>query len=1158
MSENDSADSLMASPLMVTGTDLPVQLESKNESGCPRRCFPRSARALRVLWKYSRPRPDAPLILPGEHDGEVASGGLVGREAALASLRTAVDDSLTGRGRLFLIVGEAGIGKTALAAGIAEYATEQDVAVLWATCWSGDGAPPYWPWVQVLRALEPEHSEGTPAVATPAEARRILPDLVNPPTGRSSQGTSGERFALFDAVASFLLNEARAQPLLVIVDDLQWADTPSLLLLNFLARQVKSGPLMVLGTFRDDEVSVDRQRAPLLAEARSQAEVIALTGLATDEVEQLIGAMSGTRLWAGLAPVVHRRSGGNPFFVREVTQLLLSRSGPDETGVPGGIPDAVRQVVAQRLARLPQVSVALLTVAAVAGREISGDLLARVTGAGLEEVAQRMDVVVRARMLLRPRGPAGPFRFSHDLIRETVYDDLHPGVRADLHLRLGRALQSEQAEGSIVRPAELAQHLLLAAIGEHRDNNLAEESASYGILAAQESMARLAYEDAVAHIQRQIDGLGSVGLLREPILLNLLLRRADALRCAGDYAAARVDYRNAEALALRSARRADLAEVALGVQALGVESGTSRTNCVALLEDALDRLRDKDSAITARVLAALARELFLADVAERPRARVLSRAAVDMAGRVGDDDALAVALLAAHDTTWLPGMAERRRGIAAQLQAVARRAGDGGLAAEACLLRALAGLELAEPQALSVMAEFDRLGTAVGQPHYRYLVLTRRAAMATMTGRLVEAERLIVEAAGLAERTGEPDAWNMQTRQLWRLRSLHGRRQDVEQQLRKVPIHLLKFWFDAQLALILFDRGERSEALRLTASALQTRPEELAFPYVLAVQWAELGEAAIAAGLLAACERFYNTLRPYAGTTIVSAAVVSFDGTVDHHLGVFAAALGRTEDAAQHLENAVALHERLTAWPWLAWSRYELAVVLARRDAQGDRVRVTALLNEVQQAARDFDLPGLASRATAVTLPQPNEFRRDGDAWLISYAGKQIRLRDVKGLGDIAALLFAQGRPVPAATLAGAGVPGTAEFGGDLVLDDTARQQYRTRLADLDHEVDDANTRHDLARASALDDERAFLIRELASAVGLGQRGRRLGDDRERARKAVTGRIKDAIARINAVHPALADHLSRSISTGHLCVYHPDRVIRWESAGPPASSPDRA
>jgi hypothetical protein len=133
-----------------------------------------------------------------------------------------------------------------------------------------------------------------------------------------------------------------------------------------------------------------------------------------------------------------------------------------------------------------------------------------------------------------------------------------------------------------------------------------------------------------------------------------------------------------------------------------------------------------------------------------------------------------------------------------------------------------------------------------------------------------------------------------------------------------------------------------------------------------------------------------------------------------------------------------------------------------------------------------------------------------------------------------------------------------AEFGGDLVLDDTARQQYRTRLADLDHEVDDANTRHDLARASALDDERAFLIRELASAVGLGQRGRRLGDDRERARKAVTGRIKDAIARINAVHPALADHLSRSISTGHLCVYHPDRVIRWESAGPPASSPDRA
>ena len=235
-----------------------------------------------------------------------------------------------------------------------------------------------------------------------------------------------------------------------------------------------------------------------------------------------------------------------------------------------------------------------------------------------------------------------------------------------------------------------------------------------------------------------------------------------------------------------------------------------------------------------------------------------------------------------------------------------------------------------------------------------------------------------------------------------------------------------------------------------------------------------------------------------------------------------------------------------------------LAAILARRDTQADRARVTTLLDQVQQAVRDFELPGLARRAAAITLPQPNEFRRDGDNWLISYAGKQIRLRDVKGLGDIAALLFAQGQPVPAATLAGAGAPGTAEFGGDLVLDDTARQQYRTRLADLDHEVDDANTRHDLARASALDDERAFLIRELSSAIGLGQRGRRLGDDRERARKAVAGRIKDALGRINAVYPALADHLARSISTGQMCVYHPDRDVQWESAGPADPSPDRA
>lgn len=1061
-------------------------------------------------------------------------------------LRNAVDDAVTGRGRLTLIVGEAGIGKTALAAEVAGYAAGCGMRVLWATCWDGDGAPPYWPWVQVLRGHEAGHGHHSMFGSDTTDIARIMPESAGQATVLGDGGR--ERFVLFDAVASLLVGAARARPLLVILDDLQWADVPSLLLLNFLAGQVMTAPLMVTGTFRDEEVSPDDQRGRLLAQARGNGEVVALTGLAAVDVERLMGSVAGMRPHPGLAADMLRCTGGNPFFVREVTQLLVSRGGlAGSAASMGGIPDGVRQAVTQRLARLPQACVSILTVAAVAGQETDRDMLARVAGGEINVLTERLDEAVRARVLAAPPGPAGPYRFAHDLFRETLYDALAPGVRAELHLHCARALQESQADGSAVHAAELAHHLLLAAVGLPSAADLGEEAVRYGIQAAEEATARLAYEDAIGHIQRQMDLLGPAGLLREPGRMELLLCRAEALRCAGNMAAAREDYRQAVDLARRSPQPTQLCRAALGVHALGVESGSSRAACVELLEEALDRLGDEDSAWKARVLACLARELFLSRVQERTRAAWLSAAAVEIARRVGDDATLAVCLLASYDTIWLPGTAQRRRAIATEMGVVARRAGDRAFEAEACLLRASAGLELGNPAAVLDLDEFTRLGMAVGQPRYTYLVLTRRVTQAIMAGRFAEAEGLTAEAAVLAERIGEPDAWNVQTRQLWELRSSQGRRVETEARLHTVPLAQLRYWYDALLGLVLLERGEQAVALRMIGAAVQTRPEQLPFSsYVLLAQWADMGEAAAAAGLREACQRYYDDLRPYSGTAVVTAAAVGFDGAVDHYLGVLAMALGRLDDAVRHLEHAAVMHERLSAWPWLARTRYELAMVLAARGLPADHDRVGALLDEVRQAADEFGMPGLRRRVDEISLAPENVFRRDGDGWHISYSGKEIRLRDVKGLGDIAILLAAQGRAVPAATLAaGVHAPAAAGFDADPVLDQQAQQQYRTRLAELDADIDDAQAQHDLARESALSDERMFLLRELAAAVGLGHRDRRLGDDRERARKAVAGRIKDALGRIQAAHPALGDHLSQAISTGNLCTYQPTCLTRW-------------
>lgn len=1079
----------------------------------------------------------------------MTSSALVGRDSALADVHRALDGAAAGRGRLALVVGEAGIGKTALAREVADHAAGRGLGLLWATCWDGDGVPPYWPWVQVLRA----HGG--------ADAGHVLAELVGAVDDGSARSVLGddarERFALFDAVASLLVRAARVRPLLVVLDDLQWADVPSLLLVDFLARQLPTAPILLLGAFRDDESDTDAARRDLLARIRGHGDAVALAGLAPADVARLMGSIAGASPDAGLAADVSRRTGGNPFFVREMTQLLVSRGGVGG-GVPaaGRLPDGVRQVVTQRLARLPQACVSVLTAAAVIGPETGSDLLSRVAGTGVEELAERLDEAVHARVLTPPPGPAGPHRFAHDVFRETLYENLPADARADLHLRVARALADARDAGSRVHPAELAHHFLLAAVGRPATVGLGEEAVRYGVLAAEEATARLAYEDAAAHVRRQLDGLGPAGLLRDPARAELLLCGAEALRRGGDGPGARRDYREAVELARHTGEPATLGRAALGVHALGVESGASRSACVELLEEALDGLSGQDGALRARVCAALARELFLSGVSERARAARLSADAVETARRVGDDAALAVSLLAAHDTVWMPGTAGRRRVIAAEMGAVARRARDPAFEAEACLLRASAGLELGDAAGVADLEEFVALGTAVGQPRYTYLALTRRVTLATIAGRFAEAERLAAEAATLARTIGEPDAWNVESRELWELRSGQGRRAEIEARLRSLPVPQLRFWFDAMLGLSLLERGERPEALRLIGSAVTTRPEQLAFSYVLAAQWAEMGEAAAAAGRLDACARYYDALRPHAGTMVVTAAAVSFTGAVDHHLGVLAAALGRSQDAVAHFEAAVAMHERLPAWPWLARSRCELAAALVARGFPADRGRVTALLDEAGRAADTFGMPGVLRRVEEILLPPENVFRRDGDGWVLAYGGTEVRLRDVKGLGDIATLLAAAGQAVPALTLvAGAHAGAAASTDADPVLDRVAQRQYRARLAELDAELDDAEARHDLARAAATADERAFLIRELASAVGLGHRDRRLGDDRERARKAVAGRIRDALGRITAVHPTLGAHLDAAISTGTLCAYRPSAPTRWRSGVGAGSRP---
>ncbi len=1070
----------------------------------------------------------------------MAAGDYVGRDRAVADLRRRVDDTQGGRGGFCLVTGEAGIGKTALGMQTARYAEGAGCAVLWSTCWEGDGVPPYWPWVQILR----QHAERLGPI--PAGAAAILSTEIDAmdqsPVGGVSLGPS-ERFALFDAVGSVLVRSAGLRALLVVVDDLQWADVPSLSLLSFLVGQTVTIPLLLIGMCRDNEPDPEHPAWVVLSDLRRRAEVTSLAGLDEAEVGLLIDAESGLSASPALATQVFHRTGGNPFYVREVTRLLQSRGALNAANAGQGVPEGVRSLIGSRLARLSQPSFALLTVAAVTGREINPTVVQQLTEASMAQVTERLEEAVGAHVLDPPQHPDGPYRFAHDLFREALYEGLRVTARGELHLRVAAVLERW---GSDVHPAELAHHFLRASVAQVGGADAVDKAVSFSLAAGVDARNRLAYEDAIGHLTRSLDALGLAGTLTNDARLELMLARAEVLRRSGETAAAHADYSAASQLSRRLQQPTALTRAALGIHALGLESGTSRAGCIDLLEEALDASID-DSPLSAQVLAALARELFLSDASDpagRTRAATLSSAAVDIARRVGDDATVAECLLAAHDVIWVPGAAARRRAIATDMGRVARRAGDHAFEAEACLLRASAGLELADPQALLDLEEFYRLGTEVGQPHFDYQVITRRAAHAVMTGEFPTAERLLNDATAMAEATGEPDAWNVQTSLLWMMRTLQGRRAETEEVLRGCKNPQLMYWFDGLLGLAMLEGGNRTEAARRLTPGLQIPPEKLPFPYVIAMQWSEFGEAAVALGMSREAERYYNVLKPYAGTAVVIAAAVGFGGAVDHHLGFLACGLSRLDEAVRHFEAATTIHERMSAWPWLARSRAELAIVLSRRDRPADRVRVADLVGQVQQAAAEFGLEGLSRRIEQAATGPENVFCREGDIWRISYAGSEIRLRDAKGLADLGTMLRTPGQEIPATILTGSAAVSSG-FGADPVLDRQAQLKYRQTIGVLSAELDTARQHGDMARAQTISDERDFLVRELTAAVGLRQQARGLGDDRERARKAVSARVKDAVDHIDAAHPVLGAHLRDSIRTGHLCCYQPSSAQRW-------------
>ena len=1023
---------------------------------------------------------------------------LVGRRLAVNALRSAVDAALRRAGGVVLLAGEAGMGKTALASEAVAYAKARGAAAVWGTCWEGDGAPGFWPWIQVMRAL---------AADADGSGEAMLAGLtgVSAERGGGLGDESAIRFRTYDLAATYLRSRAAQRPLVVVLDDLHWADVSSLRLLVFLARQLHDAAALVIGTYRDVEVTAgDHPARPLLAELAGQAELIQLTGLTAEEVGQLIETVCEERPQAPLIKTVHDRTAGNPFFAQQIARLLAAQGAPLDGAPVTGVPPAVGDVLARRLARLPGRAVDLLGVASVVGRRFPIATVAAISGVPAEAAVPLLDRAVRAAVL--EQDEPGHLRFSHDLFRDVVYDGLSAARRPTLHLSVAERL--EKHAGPAANAAEIAYHRSTAWPLGARDRAVAAL-----IAAAQEATARTAFDEAAAWLRRAIDVADDATSAD----LVMVCEYGDALRRAGHGEEARAALAGAAARARATGDTELLARAAFGVHRITTLTELPRSGVIALLEEALAALGATGSADggAARWLlsAALARELADGPHRDLSRAVGLASAAVEGARAAGEAGVLAYALFALADVRWEPGTATERLSIAGELAAAAADAGELELVLEAHLCRLAALLELGDPSFPVELGTFTQMAERAAIPRYLYLARSRQATVASLTGPLETADQLIDEAAAYGERIGEPDTWGVQASQLAGLAYI---RHDWTRLSRLAAARgqaLMPPEFALHLrAWLLLEAGEKAAAAALVAS-IPDGPTTYRWRHTAMLT--SDAELAAAAGDRNRCATRYEQLLPMAGEFAVVGAAVFTTGPVALQLGLLAAALGRWDDAAAHLDDATRRCDRLGAALLAARARTELARVRTETGGDGGG----------------------------------NVFRRDGDTWTLAFGGRSVPLRDAKGLRDLAVLLAAPGREVAATELiagvATAAAAGLAALGADPVLDDRARAAYRTRLARLDEELAEADTHHDIERSARLAAERDALIDELTYAAGLGGRRRRMGDVTERARTTVTARIRDAIGRIERVHPGLGRHLRASIVTGSRCSYRPAATVRW-------------
>ena len=920
-----------------------------------------------------RERPPLPAELAARPRGRCA---FVGRAAERERLRAIWSVAAAGERRLAFAIGEPGIGKSRLAAEFAMDAHADGAVVLSGRSFE-ESITPYQPFVEALRQyvvdcdpMELEAQLGpdpAPLVTLVPELATRLPASSAPPDGE------GERYRLFDAVAAMLSTISISAPVLLVLDDLQWADPATLLLLKHIVLDPRPASLLILGLYRDTEVDISHPLTRLQADVERDYVIdrVSLGGLADDDVASMFDKMIGWPLPAAAAQGLRQETEGNPFFVQEVIAQL------DESGVASdrermvrghlvsgdlGVPTRVRDFVARRMHRISADALELLGVAAVVGTEFELEVLAAVVPDDADRLVDRLEEAVDARLVTEVPGRAGSYAFSHALFQGALHEGYGANRRASLHARVAEAMETLRPNDPAIL-SDLARHYALTA------GRYAEKVVHYGAAAGDRAFAQLAYEDAIEEYTRALDALPLVASADERTRPDLLVRLGEAQSRVGDAEAAKRSFLAATESCAGKGSSDILARAALGYGGTGKFGtifdpfGIVNETLVALLEHALETCAQGDEPARIRLLGWLAQALYWSD--DKARVRSLSDEALESARRNGDPLVVAHALHSRHAALWGPDNLPELRAAAEEMLELGRLVGDRDVQLKAYTWLITDALETDPIEVVDGFIEaFAGLAAELHRPYLLGYADSIRAARAHLEGRLEDMDRsmaaqLAHAEGGYALRAQEAHRW-----QRGLLLPDVGRIDDaLIEDLADLAARSPGLIWDAMSMLGYVAAGRRDEARAALATLapddVVSIPKDCMWPGTLVM----LSRVACELDALDYVRPLYGLLAPYAERNFVWGSGFIIFGPVSRYLGMLATALGEPDRALDHLELALARSHDLGSPPLVARTRIEMARALLARRGDGDEEMARACLVEATGIATELGMASLADAA---------------------------------------------------------------------------------------------------------------------------------------------------------------------------------------------------